>query len=225
MLTELASVPGLDVSVELPAGTYVVGEPGHERRVALARVRIGRWPVINAQARAFFETSGQPADGELAARLEASALVDHPVTGLSLYDAEAFCAWAANELGRPVRLPSGDEWEALARGPDGNTWPWGDTFEPECCACVESGHGWTVPVGAHPDGAGPFGAEQQVGNVWEWVSDRTSEGWGTVRGGSWLDHAWGLRASRTLPAESSRGTATTGFRLAFDIEDDQGRER
>ena len=48
-------------------------------------------------------------------------------------------------------------------------WPWGDTFDPERCNCVESGWGWTVPVRAHPKGAAPGGAEQLAGNVWEWV--------------------------------------------------------
>jgi formylglycine-generating enzyme required for sulfatase activity len=210
----------LDEAVELPAGTYRLGEPGEEHAVVLDRVRIGRWPVVNSQARGFFEVNGSSADALLAARLEAPALADHPVTGLSLDEVGAFCRWAAAELGRPVRLPTGDEWEALARGHDGRSWPWGDTFDPDLCACAESGWGWTVPVTAHPEGAGPFGAEQLAGNVWEWVADRTPEGWGVVRGGSWLDHAWGVRASRALAAEPRRGTPTTGFRLAFDVSDD-----
>ena len=214
----------LDASVELPAGTYRLGEPGEERVVTLANVQIGRWPVVNAQARRFFAARGGPTDAELAARLEAPALTEHPVTGLSRDGAEGFCSWVADQLGRPVRLPTGDEWEALARGHDGRAWPWGDTFDPELCACEESGWGWTVPVTTHPDGAGPFGAEQLAGNVWEWVADRTAEGWGVVRGGSWLDHAWGLRASRVLAAEPCRGTLTTGFRLAFDVTDEPGRE-
>lgn len=216
MAIELAHEVRLDTSVELPAGTYRLGEPGQERMVTLARVRIGRWPVTNAQARRFVAATAMPVAPELAARLEAPALAEHPVTGLSRDDAEVFCAWAQEELGRPVRLPSGDEWEALARGEDGRTWPWGDSFAADRCACDESGWGWTVPVTAHPEGAGPFGSEQQAGNVWEWVADRTPEGWVVVRGGSWLDHEWGVRASRALPADPGRGTETTGFRLAFD---------
>jgi len=82
--------------------------------------------------------------------------------------------------------------------------------------CAESGWGWTVPVDAHPAGAGPFGAEQQAGNVWEWVADRTDDGWGIVRGGSYLDTAWGLRASRVQPADPWRATNTTGFRIVIE---------
>lgn len=206
----------LDACVERPAGTYRLGEPGEERAVALERVLIGRWPVVNADARRFFEATGRRVGAALAARLEAPALADHPVTGVSFADAKAFCRWAGAELGLSVRLPTGDEWEAAARGRDGRPWPWGDSFDADRCACAESGWGWTVPVTAHPNGAGPFGAEQLAGNVWEWVTDRTPDGWRAVRGGSWLDYEWGVRASRALAADPRRGTPTTGFRLAID---------
>ena len=114
-----------------------------------------------------------------------------------------------------MRLPSAEEWEALARGTDARPWPWGDVFDESLCACAESGWGWTVPVTAHPAGAGPFGAEQLAGNVWEWVADRTPDGWGIVRGGSYLDTGWGLRSSRSQPADPARATPTTGFRIAI----------
>jgi formylglycine-generating enzyme required for sulfatase activity len=217
-------MPALDAVVELPAGTYRLGERDEEREVALGRVLIGRWPVVNAHARRFFEATGRRPGPQLAARLEAPALADHPVTDLSFDEARSFCAWAAAELRRPVRLPTGDEWEATARGADGRDWPWGDVFDPERCACVEAGCGWTAPVTAHPGGASPFGAEQLAGNVWEWVADRRDDGWRTVRGGSWLDHGWGVRAARSLAADPQRATPTTGFRLAIDVNDDPGRE-
>lgn len=200
------AVPPLDAVVALHAGTYVLGEPGEERRVSLARVEIGRFPVVNAHLR------------ELMPDAPKLALADHPATDLTRADAEAFCAWASQRLGRRVRLPTGDEWEALARGGDGRAFPWGDVFEPDRCNSAESGWGWTVPVIAHPAGASPFGAEQLAGNVWEWVADRSGDGWGVVRGGSYLDTAWGLRASRVQVADPERATPTTGFRIAIEEE-------
>jgi formylglycine-generating enzyme required for sulfatase activity len=210
----MRAVPALDALVELPAGRYQLGEPGEERPCELRAVLIGRWPVVTAHVRRFALATGRP----LTPALDADQLADHPATDVALADAEAFCAWAAGELGRPVRLPTGEEWEAAARGADGRPYPWGATFDPERCACAESGWGWTVPVSAHPGGAGPFGAEQQAGNVWEWVAGRDADGWGAVRGGSYLDTAWGLRASRVQAADGRRATNTTGFRIAIGEE-------
>jgi formylglycine-generating enzyme required for sulfatase activity len=209
-------LPPLDACVELPAGRYVVGEAGEARGVALRRVKIGRWPVVNAQLREFVDGTGHPVSGALAAKLDDPQLADHPATDVTRADAETFCAWASVRLGRRVRLPGADEWEALARGTDRRPWPWGEVFDAERCACAESGWGWTVPVTAHPTGASPFGAEQLSGNVWEWVSDRRADGWGVVRGGSYLDTGWGLRSSRVQPADPERPTATTGFRIAIE---------
>jgi formylglycine-generating enzyme required for sulfatase activity len=213
------SVPPLRALVAVPAGTYRLGEGGEQRAVTLRGVRLGRWPVVNAHLRRFVEETGRPVSPALAARLADPQLDDHPATQVAYDDAVAFCAWAA------ARLPTGDEWEAAARGPDGCAWPWGDVFDPERCACVEAGSGWTVPVTAHPAGAAPCGAEQLAGNVWEWVADRTEDGeWRAVRGGCYLDHAWGVRAARVLSADPARATFTTGFRIAVATTTQPGRE-
>jgi len=199
MILEMAApavsraIPALDAMVELPAGRYTLGEPGEEREVELARVLIGRYPVCNAH---------------MGRRDE--QLADHPVTDVTRAEAEAFCA----SLG--ARLPTADEWEALARGTDARSYPWGGTFDETRCNCAEALMGWTVPVTAHPGGASPSGAEQLAGNVWEWVADRTPDGWGVVKGGSYLDTGWGLRAARVQPADPARATRTTGFRIAID---------
>jgi formylglycine-generating enzyme required for sulfatase activity len=204
--------PPLDAVVALPAGRYPIGEPGEEQTLTLERVLVGRWPIVNAHYAAFARATRRP----LAAKLRDPQLADHPATDVTRADAGAFCAWASGVLGRAVRLPTGAEWEALARGADGRPWPWGDVFDEARCACAEGGWGWTAPVAAHPAGASPHGAEQLAGNVWEWVADTAPDGWAVVRGGSYLDTGWGLRASRAQPADPARATATTGFRIAID---------
>jgi formylglycine-generating enzyme required for sulfatase activity len=201
----------VDEHVELPAGTYRLGEPGAEREVTLRPVLIGRFPVVNSLVARFVGETGRAVGPALAHKLADPLLAEHPATDLTYDEALACCEWAGG------RLPTGDEWEAAARGPDGPAWPWGEVFDPERCACVESGWGWTAPVTAHPAGASHCGAEQLAGNVWEWVSDRTEDGaWRTVRGGSYLDHAWGVRAARVLAADPRRATRTTGFRIVID---------
>jgi formylglycine-generating enzyme required for sulfatase activity len=200
-------VPALDDCVLVPAGSYRLGEPGEEREVRAGPVLIGRFPVANAHLRRF----RLACSGPLTARLEDPLQADHPAVDVTYAEAQALCAWAGG------RLPTGAEWEAAARGTDARTWPWGDVFDPERCNCDEAGWGWTVPVGAHPGGAGPFGTLDQAGNVWEWVaSPPDADGWRSVRGGSYLDTGWGVRAARALPADPARATPTTGLRLAFD---------
>lgn len=210
---------GMDLGdlVIVPEGAYALGEPGEEREVRLRRLLLGRFPVTNAQLARFASEAAAPLEPGLAARLEARHLADHPATGVTHTAARAYCGWASRRSGRRVRLPSQDEWEAAARGDDRRPWPWGAAFDPERCACAESGAWTTAPVDAHPAGAAPSGAEQLAGNVWEWTGDPPDrDGWGRVRGGSYLDHAWGLRASRALPADPARATHTTGFRIAVD---------
>ena len=106
---------------------YTLGEPGEERTVELARVLIGRYPVCNAH---------------MGKRDE--QLADHPATDVTRDEAEAFC------LRDGARLPTADEWEALARGADARAYPWGETFDETRCNCAEALWGWTVPVTAHP---------------------------------------------------------------------------
>jgi formylglycine-generating enzyme required for sulfatase activity len=209
-------VPPLDACVPVAAGVYRLGDSG-DHVVALDGVLIGRWPVTTDHLRAFVDATGRPVTEAARRRMESEQLADHPATEVSFDDAAAFCAWAADELGRPVRLPRGEEWEAAARGAEARTWPWGDVFDPDRCNCVESGWGWTVPVRAHPAGAAAGGAEQFAGNVWEWVGDPSDEdGWRAVRGGSYLDTGWGVRCARSLSADPRRPTATTGFRIAIE---------
>jgi formylglycine-generating enzyme required for sulfatase activity len=108
---------------------------------------------------------------------------------LSWHDALAFCQWAGKLLGHPVTLPTEAEWEYAARGADGRKYPWGNE-KPTLKRAWYGGYGYdpegdewkkelgehpeveaTAPVGGRPDGAGPFGAEEQAGNVWEWCFD------------------------------------------------------
>jgi formylglycine-generating enzyme required for sulfatase activity len=45
---------------------------------------------------------------------------------VSLDDAEAYCAWVSRETGWQITIPTAEQWEKAARGPNGWRYPWGN---------------------------------------------------------------------------------------------------
>ncbi len=116
---------------------------------------------------------------------------NHPINCVDWELADAFC----KAVGK--RLPTEAEWEFATRGSDGRKYPWGDdppttggflnACGKECVAwgkkhpdpdnplvamyAVDDGFATTAPAGSFPKGASPWGLEDVVGNVWEWVAD------------------------------------------------------
>jgi formylglycine-generating enzyme required for sulfatase activity len=107
---------------------------------------------------------------------------------------------------------------------------------PEWTEIVEGyddGYAWPAPIGQFPRGASPYGAEEMAGNLWEWVSDWYDEAYyrsghdvdprgprkgerRVLRGGSWNDIAWDLRAASRLHFLPGFRVNTVGFRCAMD---------
>ena len=71
------------------------------------------------------------APGELPPALDrwqtAAGREDHPVVYVDLDDARAYARWAGK------RLPTEEEWQYAAQGPDGRIYPWGDEMLPDRC--------------------------------------------------------------------------------------------
>jgi len=104
---------------------------------------------------------------------EGVLLPEIPRTGVSWFDAMAYCAWLTRRIGYTVSLPSEPQWEKAARGLDARLFPWGDEFIPDKCNSQETGLGDLSTVGAFPaeDGYwGPNGPCDMAGNVWEWCT-------------------------------------------------------
>jgi formylglycine-generating enzyme required for sulfatase activity len=105
---------------------------------------------------------------------------NHPVVGVSWYEALAFCNWLnATEAfkGGKVRLPTEAEWEYAARGSQNLRFAWGNEADARLGNYADTQLGRTSSVGLFPPGAA-FPEDEDVllydttGNVWEWTSSQ-----------------------------------------------------
>ncbi len=144
------------------------------RRAELGRFALDETPVTNAMYREFLNDSHyQPARKEnfLKHWVEDQippGLEEHPVVYVDLDDARAYARWAKK------RLPTEEEWQFAAEGPDHLDYPWGNQMEEN--RCNPNSQGTTTPVRAFPDGVSPFGCYDMCGNTWEWTSNVYSDG-------------------------------------------------
>jgi len=156
-----------------------------------------------------------------------------PVINVSWKDAVAYAHWLAGQTGKAYRLPSEAEWEYAAKAGTETAYWWGDNIETNRANCAGSGSEWsgkqTAPVGSFP--ANPWGLQDTVGNVWEWVHDPWHGNYegapvdGSVweqggsdsrvlRGGSWSRPRDYARASYRFRRNPDARYNSVGFRLA-----------
>ncbi|ETW22822.1 ergothioneine biosynthesis protein EgtB [Mycobacterium gastri] len=258
-------VPGgpfvLGVDAETEPYSLDNERPAHV--VDVPAFRIGRVPVTNGEWRQFVDDGGYSqsrwwSDRGWQYRLGAGLTVpqfwssdgrartrfgyhedlpaDEPVQHVTYFEAQAYAAWAG------ARLPTEVEWEkACAWDPvteSRRRYPWG-TQEPSAShANLGAAALRPAPVGAYPAGASAYGAEQLLGDVWEWTSsplrpwpgfvpmiyDRYSQpffdgDYRVLRGGSWAVEPAILRPSFRNWDHPYRRQIFSGVRLAWDVED------
>ena len=146
----------------VPRGRAVIGG----RRVRVASFLLDVHPVTNQDYLEFLSAAPRrrrverppwmfrPGFGE----------PDMPVVGVTYADALAYARWAGKRLPREV------EWEKAARGPDGRRYPWGERWEDGACPEAQS-HDVPAAVGACPNRASPYGVQDLIGGVFEWVAE------------------------------------------------------
>jgi formylglycine-generating enzyme required for sulfatase activity len=178
---EVTNVPStLDFEfVLIPAGEFIVGSARTDRlaqpderpqhRLRVTDFHILRYPVTNAQYSQFVQATGHRPPLYWPEGQFPSDKADVPVVGVALEDAIAFCDWAAQVSGLPIRLPTEPEWEKAARGEDGRIYPWGNEWKPGVCNNSESRLGGVCNVGQFsPQGDSVYGVADMAGNVQEW---------------------------------------------------------
>jgi len=231
-LVEREEVSQFSQMVEIPGGEFAMGSNSidaidNEKPAHLVYVDtywIDKYPVTCKEYRQFMEAGGyQKAEfwseegwkwlgsNPVAHPLYWSESKDwdnHPVCGVSWYEAEAYARFVGK------RLPTEAEWEKAATGLEKSIYPWGNNPPEAKFANYGTLVGHTTPVNAYPAGKSAFGCYDLLGNVWEWTStwfdgysgfksypyagysavyfDRQHR---VLKGGSWATRPWALRNS------------------------------
>ncbi|MZG30874.1 MAG: formylglycine-generating enzyme family protein [Nitrospinae bacterium] len=138
-----------------------------ERRIDIPDFYIDRYEVTNQQYFIFCQATDHKPPRYWKGQKYPEGMDRMPVTQVSYFDASAYAKWAGK------RLPNELEWEKAARGRAGFVYPWGDDFIPGIANLslsprTKTGQG-LKPVGSFPKSASPYGVQDMIGNVWEWV--------------------------------------------------------
>ena len=164
--------------VDIPAGQFLMGSkpgdgvPAHElpqHPVDLPAYRIGKYPVTNREYAEFVQQTNQHVSPVMGwnGNDPPDEKLEHPVSGVTFYDAIAYCKWLSAQTERTYRLPTEAEWEKAARGPgdEGNIYPWGYEWEENRCHNEATA---SASVKAYP-AQSDYGCYDMVGNVREWT--------------------------------------------------------
>lgn len=162
--------------IMIPAGPAIIGTNAPEapenerpeRTVTLLEFAIERYEVSNQQYRSCVRNGPCQEPQEGSDLFLDSGRATQPVIGVSAEQAQVYCTW----LGR--RLPTSVEWERVARGNEGRSWPWGqDPPDPERAQLYLfeplNEPPDTLPVMSMVAGSTPEGILHLVGNASEWT--------------------------------------------------------
>lgn len=150
-----------------PKGEGIPSYESPPEEVSLAAYRIGKYPVTNAQYEEFIRQTGRLAtlhmgwEGQRVPR----GLEKHPVSGVTWYEALAYCQWLSEKTGRNYSLPNEAQWEKACRGGNDFIYPWGNEVDSKRS---NQGCSALAAVDAYPP-QNDYGCFDLVGNVRQWT--------------------------------------------------------
>jgi len=173
---------------------------------------------------------GRDAEGRFALLPDADGDLWEPQWPAFLVDWMSAMAYAAWESAKGVgdwTLPDEFQWEKAARGVDGRTYPWGNTFD-ATFACVQGSHpGRPLParVTDFPADESVYGLRGMAGGSRDWCRshfhlvtepppvDPDAPGARMVRGGSYFFPPNACKAAVRTPLHQTNRADTIAFRL------------
>ncbi|MCZ6633516.1 MAG: SUMF1/EgtB/PvdO family nonheme iron enzyme, partial [bacterium] len=210
---ELGEAEGTEGMIRVTRGKFLMGDVN--RTVSLEGFEIDIYPVTNRQYKRFLDAISYAhvpehwRDGTYPAER-----ADHPVVNANVQDAEAYASW----LGK--RLPTEEEWEKAARGPNGRIYPWGNAFNQFNCNSRDLGLRSTTEVTQFPNGASQYGCYDMAGNAWEWTASNVfpdNAEAKVIRGGSWANSRQEVRTTNRAYERPERRRRDVGFRCARNV--------
>jgi len=214
--------------VNVPGGTFeILDREQNRRRITIKPFRLGATEVTQAQWQAVMGSNPSYFKGD-----------DRPVEQVSWNDVQEFIEKLNVLTGKRFRLPTEAEWEYACRegGRKVRFCNGKDIADPsevnfdaraeykEAYSVVGAYRGATTPVASFAPNS--LGLYDMSGNVWEWTcsayygseqkcSDSADDLY-SLRGGSWYDEPWRVRAADRYNYSPAFRANRVGFRLARD---------
>lgn len=219
-------IPAGKVTIEGAKFSYI--PEGQKQTFDVPAFAIAKYPVTNKLYAEYVAESGK--EPEIWYH-ESDPMI--PISGVSWYEAIAFCEWLSEKSGLKINLPTELQWQRAAQGDDGRLYPWGNQWDASRCNhnFDKRKFGRPSPVTAYEGkGDSPYGIVDMSGNVWEWCMTAWGSGSNEVidpnqfiqrvyRGGSWgsKDSKF-FRVSYRGKVYSRKIYSDVGFRVSRSYE-------
>ena len=233
-------VPAVQDMVFIPAGEFMMGSPVADlarqadtdefpqRHVWVDDFYIDVHEVTNAQYKAYLDSMKVEPPPKW---LDGSYGIGEdglPIVSITWDEAAAYARFVGK------RLPTEAEWEKAARGTDGRSFPWGESFD----RARANNSDRLMPIMSFPSGASPYGCLDMAGNAAEWVvgryeayprgpndvlpaeipdrKEQFSSNRRVYRGGSWNTFPKFLRCANRESTSPGKRWVYVGFRCVMD---------